>query len=71
MLSQVERRVGPEKRLAKIIAASRVKGSPVAVADLRLGDRVLDVGCGAGLDVLLSALRVGPSGFASGIDQDG
>ncbi|GLX98624.1 GNAT family N-acetyltransferase [Herbidospora sp. NBRC 101105] len=43
-------------------------GNPVAVADLRPGDTVLDLGSGAGLDVLLSARRVGPTGKAYGLD---
>jgi SAM-dependent methyltransferase len=43
-------------------------GNPVAVADLRPGDTVLDLGSGGGIDVLLSARRVGPSGFAYGLD---
>lgn len=44
-------------------------GNPTAVADLHLGETVLDLGSGAGIDVLLSAKRVGPSGFAYGIDM--
>ncbi|MDR1808417.1 MAG: arsenite methyltransferase [Propionibacteriaceae bacterium] len=44
-------------------------GNPVAVADLKPGDRVADLGSGGGLDVLLSARRVGPTGFAYGIDM--
>ena len=43
-------------------------GNPVAVADLRLGEVVLDLGSGGGIDVLLSARRVGPSGFVYGLD---
>lgn len=43
--------------------------NPLAVADLRPGEVVLDLGSGAGLDVLLSARRVGPSGKAYGIDM--
>jgi len=43
-------------------------GNPVAVADLQEGDTVLDLGSGGGLDVLLSARRVGPSGKAYGVD---
>ena len=43
-------------------------GNPVAVADLRPGDTVLDLGSGGGIDVLLSARRVGPTGFAYGLD---
>jgi L-amino acid N-acyltransferase YncA/2-polyprenyl-3-methyl-5-hydroxy-6-metoxy-1,4-benzoquinol methylase len=50
------------------VRASLGCGNPTAVADLRSGDLVLDLGSGGGLDVLLSARRVGPSGFAYGID---
>jgi arsenite methyltransferase len=51
------------------VRASLGCGNPVAVADLRPGETVLDLGCGAGLDVLLSARRVGPSGKAYGLDM--
>ena len=44
-------------------------GNPTAVADLEPGETVLDLGSGAGIDVLLSARRVGPQGFAYGIDM--
>ncbi len=44
-------------------------GNPTAVAELHEGETVLDLGSGAGIDVLLSAQRVGPSGFAYGIDM--
>ena len=44
-------------------------GNPLAVADLQAGERVLDLGSGGGIDVLLSARRVGPSGFAYGVDM--
>ena len=43
-------------------------GNPTAVADLDEGEVVLDLGSGGGIDVLLSARRVGPSGFAYGLD---
>jgi SAM-dependent methyltransferase len=46
-------------------------GNPVAVADLRPGETVLDLGCGGGIDVLLSARRVGPAGKAYGLDITG
>jgi len=46
-------------------------GNPVAVADLRPGETVLDLGCGGGIDVLLSARRVGPAGKAYGLDMTG
>jgi SAM-dependent methyltransferase len=44
-------------------------GNPVAVAELRPGEMVLDLGCGGGIDVLLSARRVGPTGKAYGLDM--
>jgi arsenite methyltransferase len=51
------------------VLASLGCGNPIAVADLREGDRVLDLGSGGGIDVLLSAKRVGPTGRAFGIDM--
>jgi len=54
---------------AGAVLASLGCGNPVAVADLHDGDRVLDLGSGGGIDVLLSARRVGPSGFAYGVDM--
>jgi arsenite methyltransferase len=44
-------------------------GNPVAVADLRGGETVLDLGSGGGIDVLLSARRVGPTGTVYGLDM--
>jgi arsenite methyltransferase len=44
-------------------------GNPTATANLRPGEVVVDLGCGAGIDVLLAALKVGPSGKAIGIDM--
>ena len=44
-------------------------GNPTLMADLRPGDTVLDLGSGAGIDVLLSARRVGPAGHAFGVDM--
>jgi arsenite methyltransferase len=44
-------------------------GNPTALADLRPGEVVLDLGSGGGIDVLLSAGRVGPRGFAYGLDM--
>src|SRR3954454_23699882 len=44
-------------------------GNPIAVADLAPGEVVLDLGSGGGIDVLLSARRVGPTGFAYGLDM--
>src|SRR6195952_821157 len=51
------------------VLASLGCGNPLAVADLREGERVLDLGSGGGIDVLLSARRVGPTGFAYGLDM--
>ena len=53
----------------EVVLASLGCGNPIAVADLREGERVLDLGSGGGIDVLLSARRVGPSGFAYGVDM--
>jgi ubiquinone/menaquinone biosynthesis C-methylase UbiE len=44
-------------------------GNPIMVADLHEGERVLDLGSGGGIDVLLSASRVGPTGRAIGLDM--
>src|SRR5579884_4043622 len=49
---------------AQAVAASLGCGNPTAVAELRTGERVLDLGSGGGIDVLLSARRVGPTGKA-------
>jgi arsenite methyltransferase len=51
------------------VAASLGCGVPTAVADLREGETVLDLGSGAGADVLISARRVGPTGKAIGLDM--
>jgi arsenite methyltransferase len=51
------------------VLASLGCGNPLAVADLHEGEKVLDLGSGGGIDVLLSARRVGPSGFAYGVDM--
>ena len=51
------------------LAASLGCGNPTALADLRPGETVLDLGSGGGIDVLLSARRVGPSGKAYGLDM--
>jgi arsenite methyltransferase len=53
----------------EVVQASLGCGNPLAVADLHPGERVLDLGSGGGIDVLLSARRVGPSGFAYGVDM--
>lgn len=44
-------------------------GNPTAISSLKTGETVLDLGCGAGLDVLLAAQKVGPTGKAIGIDM--
>ncbi len=54
---------------AKAITASLGCGNPTALAELRAGDTVLDLGSGGGIDVLLSARRVGPTGKAYGLDM--
>ena len=51
------------------VLASFGCGNPIAVADLNPGERVLDLGSGGGIDVLLSAKRVGPTGRAFGLDM--
>jgi SAM-dependent methyltransferase len=51
------------------VLASLGCGNPTAVAELREGEVVLDLGSGGGIDVLLSAKRVGPSGKAYGLDM--
>jgi arsenite methyltransferase len=51
------------------VMASLGCGNPIAVAELHEGERVLDLGSGGGIDVLLSARRVGPTGRAIGLDM--
>jgi SAM-dependent methyltransferase len=51
------------------VSASLGCGNPVAVADLNEGETVLDLGSGGGIDVILSAKRVGPAGTAFGLDM--
>jgi arsenite methyltransferase len=51
------------------VLASLGCGNPTAVAELRPGETVLDLGSGGGIDVLLSARRVGPTGKAYGLDM--
>jgi SAM-dependent methyltransferase len=53
----------------KAVAASLGCGNPAALAQLKAGEYVLDLGSGGGIDVLLSAKRVGPSGKAYGLDM--
>src|SRR3989449_2216351 len=54
---------------AQAVAASLGCGNPTALAALRPGDIVLELGSGGGIDVLLSAQRVGPTGKAYGLDM--
>jgi arsenite methyltransferase len=65
LYSQTEQGEVPEAALL----ASLGCGNPTAVAELREGETVLDLGSGGGIDVLLSARRVGPSGIAYGLDM--
>jgi SAM-dependent methyltransferase len=65
LYSQGDRSALPETA----VAASLGCGNPVAVADLREGDTVLDLGSGGGIDALLSAQRVGPAGTVYGLDM--
>src|SRR5205814_6972499 len=51
------------------LLASLGCGNPTALAELKTGETVLDLGSGGGIDVLLSARRVGPSGTAYGLDM--
>jgi SAM-dependent methyltransferase len=53
----------------KAVLASLGCGNPTALIDLQLGETVLDLGSGGGIDVLLSAKRVGPTGKAYGLDM--
>ncbi len=54
---------------AEAVAASLGCGNPTALAELKAGETVLDLGSGGGIDVLLSARRVGPTGQAYGLDM--
>jgi arsenite methyltransferase len=54
---------------ASAVLASLGCGNPTALAQLRSGETVLDLGSGGGIDVLLSAQRVGPTGHAYGLDM--
>ena len=54
---------------AEALAASLGCGNPTALIDLREGETVLDLGSGGGIDVFLSARRVGPSGKVYGVDM--
>ena len=65
LYSEAESGVIPETALQ----ASLGCGNPTALAELRPGETVLDLGSGGGIDVLLSARRVGPTGMAYGLDM--
>jgi arsenite methyltransferase len=65
LYSTLEGDVVPDSALL----ASLGCGNPTAVADLKPGETVLDLGSGGGIDVLLSARRVGPTGKAYGLDM--
>jgi SAM-dependent methyltransferase len=56
---------------AEALLASMGCGNPTALAELKPGEVVLDLGSGGGIDVLLSARRVGPAGKAYGLDMTG
>jgi SAM-dependent methyltransferase len=58
-----------EELPAEAVLASLGCGNPTAVAELREGETVLDLGAGGGIDVILSARRVGPTGHAYGLDM--
>ena len=59
----------PETPFDAALAASLGCGNPTALAELGAGEVVLDLGSGGGIDVLLSARRVGPTGHAYGLDM--
>ncbi len=65
LYSALERHALPDAA----VLASLGCGNPTAVAELKPGEIVLDLGSGGGIDVLLSAKRVGQSGFAFGLDM--
>src|SRR5579871_4952284 len=65
LYSSAEKGTLPEKA----VLASLGCGNPTALIDLRPGEVVLDLGSGGGIDVLLSAQRVGPAGKAYGLDM--
>ncbi len=65
LYAEAERRGVPDAA----VLASLGCGNPTAVAELREGETVLDLGSGGGIDVLLSARRVGPRGKAYGLDM--
>jgi 2-polyprenyl-3-methyl-5-hydroxy-6-metoxy-1,4-benzoquinol methylase len=65
LYGESEKRLLPEKA----VLASLGCGNPTALAELKEGETVLDLGSGGGIDVLLSARRVGPTGKAYGLDM--
>jgi arsenite methyltransferase len=65
LYSEAEKGALPEKA----VAASLGCGNPSALAKLQAGETVLDLGSGGGIDVILSARRVGPTGKAYGLDM--
>ncbi len=65
LYSHEEAREIPEDALLMSLGC----GNPTALAELKEGEIVLDLGSGGGIDVLLSARRVGPTGFAYGLDM--
>jgi arsenite methyltransferase len=67
--SQLYDEIDLEAVPADAAAASLGCGNPFAVAELAEGEVVLDLGSGGGIDVLLSARRVGPTGFVYGLDM--
>ena len=61
---------GQESEVPELaMKASLGCGNPTALAELKAGETVLDLGSGGGIDVLLSARRVGPTGKAYGLDM--
>jgi SAM-dependent methyltransferase len=64
LYTEAEKDALPEKA----VAASLGCGNPTALAQLQAGETVLDLGSGGGIDVILSAQRVGPTGKAYGLD---
>ncbi|MGH3830497.1 MAG: methyltransferase domain-containing protein [Pseudonocardiaceae bacterium] len=60
--------IGPDDAPNSALLASLGCGNPIAVAELRPGETVVDLGSGGGLDLILSAHRVGPDGLVYGVD---
>ena len=69
MTSNLYERAQSEAVPVKAMLASLGCGNPTVLADLKPGETVLDLGSGGGVDVLLSAKRVGPTGKAYGLDM--